>query len=60
MGFLRKLTKIAIDVATAPVDIAADVITGFGMCTERNEPYTVSKLKRIYKDIDDLPKSLEE
>ncbi|RMG40791.1 MAG: hypothetical protein D6732_03010 [Methanobacteriota archaeon] len=59
MGLFRALTKTAIDVVTTPADIVADVITGFGMCTERDEPYTVSKLKRIYEDIEKLPESLD-
>ena len=48
-----KLAKAALGVVTAPVDVAADLVTGFGMATDRDEPYTVSKARKIYRQIDE-------
>lgn len=48
-----KLLKAAVNIATLPVDIAADAVTGLGMATDRDEPYTVEKVRRIKKQLDD-------
>lgn len=52
--FLSKTAKLALDVATAPVAVAADVITMGGALTDKDEPYTVTKVKKIYDDVEDL------
>ena len=45
-----RLFRIATDVVTAPVAVAADVVTLGGMVNERDEPYTVAKARRIGSD----------
>ncbi len=60
MGFLTQLTKTALDVVTTPVDIAKDVVTMGGALTDDDEPATFRKMKKIYKDVDDLPDSVDD
>lgn len=54
MSILGSLLKTVIDTATLPVDVAKDVVTMGGAMTERQEPYTVSKLKEIDRDLRDV------
>lgn len=51
-----RLVRMAVDTVTLPVTVVADVITLGGDLTDRREPYTVSKAKRI---IDDGEKAME-
>lgn len=44
-----KLFNAAVDVATLPVSAAVDAVTLGGALVDRDEPYTVSKAKRITK-----------
>lgn len=45
-----KLFNASVDVVTLPVSIAVDVATLGGALVDRDEPYTVSKVKRLGKD----------
>jgi len=45
--FLEKTAKLVVDVATLPVSVAADVVTMGGALNDRDEPYTISKGRRI-------------
>lgn len=61
MSLFGKLIKTTFDVATSPLDMAKDLATMGGVLTDKREPYTVKKLKKIIKDggeiqdeIDDL------
>ena len=42
-----KLFNAAVDVVTLPVSVAVDVVTLGGALVDRDEPYTVSKVKRL-------------
>lgn len=55
-----KLLKSAVDVVTLPVSAAVDVVTLGGAIVDRDEPYTVSKVKRISKDVVDVVEKLAE
>lgn len=46
----NRLFRIATDVVTTPVAIVADVVTLGGLTNERDEPYTVTKARRIGSD----------
>lgn len=46
-----KLFKVAIDTVTLPVSVAVDVVTLGGALVDRDEPYTVSKAKRIGTEV---------
>lgn len=50
---LKGLTKAVVSTVTLPIDIAADVVTLGGAMTEKDEPYTVSKIKKIVDGIDE-------
>lgn len=52
--FLEKTVKVAANVATLPVSVAADVVTLGGALNEREEPYTLSKGRRVVDDASDL------
>jgi hypothetical protein len=54
MGLFSALTKIVIDVATLPIDIAKDALTLGGIATEQDKPYTLQKLDQIKKDSEDV------
>lgn len=46
----RKLPSAAVGAVTLPVSAAVDVVTPGGALVDRDEPYTVSKVKRLGKD----------
>lgn len=46
-----KLLRAAYDTATLPVAAAADFVTLGGALTDREEPYTIEKAKRIVDDV---------
>lgn len=50
----------AVDVATLPASIAADVVTMGGAIDDREEPYTATKVKRLTSDAWDGMKALAE
>lgn len=45
-----RLFRIATDVVTAPVAVMADVVTLGGLVNDRDEPYTITKARRIGSD----------
>lgn len=55
-----KLLQVATDVVTLPVSAAVDVVTLGGALIDRDEPYTVSKVKRLGKDAVKVVKALAE
>lgn len=46
-----KFLKSATAVVTTPVAVAADIVTGGGIATDRDEPYTVSAVKAAAKNV---------
>ncbi len=42
-----RLFRIATDVVTAPIAIAADAVTLGGLVSDRDEPCTLTKARRI-------------
>jgi hypothetical protein len=55
-----KLLETVVDVATLPVAVAADVVTMGGAMTDKREPYTVTKVSRIGKNVGKVVKTLAE
>ena len=51
---LCKVAHIAVDTATMPVALAADIVTLGGELTDRHEPYAVSKAKSIAEKAESL------
>jgi hypothetical protein len=49
---LGHFLKAVIETAKLPVDLAADVITLGGAMTDQDEPYTVQRVKRAYRNLD--------
>jgi len=46
-----KLLSAAVDIVTLPVSVAVDAITLGGALVDRDEPYTVSKARRIGNEV---------
>lgn len=55
-----KLISTVVDVATLPVSVAVDAVTLGGALVDRDEPYTVSKTKRIGKEAGKVIEKLAE
>jgi hypothetical protein len=49
----EELTKAVVNTAVLPVKVAADVVTGGGLATERDETYTGEQVRKIVKNLDD-------
>jgi len=49
-----KLLEAVVKTVVLPASVVADVITCGGALTEKNEPYTVTAIKDIAKDIDEI------
>jgi len=54
MSIFGKLLKTGFDVVTLPIDVVKDVVTGCGLATDREEPYTCTKLKRLGDDSEEI------
>ena len=57
---LTRAVRAAVDVATLPVSAAVDVVTLGGALVDREEPYTVTKVKRLGEDAADVIATLAE
>jgi len=57
---LGKLFSAAVDVVTLPVSAAVDVVTLGGALVDRDEPYTVTKVRRLGKDAGNVIEKLAE
>lgn len=57
---LSRTVRAAVDIATLPVSAAVDVVTLGGTLVDRDEPYTVTKAKRLAKDATDTVTALAE
>ncbi|MCB4919687.1 hypothetical protein LAV78_14290 [Brucella intermedia] len=44
---IDRFFRIATDVVTAPIAVVADVVTLGGLVNDRDEPYTLTKARRI-------------
>ncbi|WP_157796372.1 hypothetical protein [Brucella intermedia] len=55
-----RLIRIATDTVTLPVSVAVDAVTLGGALVDREEPYTVTKLKRVAKDAGEIVEKLAE
>ena len=48
----KNLTKAALGAAFSPVSIAADMVTLGGVLSDRDEPYTVSSMRAVMRNIE--------
>jgi len=55
-----KLISAVTDVVTLPVSVAVDFVTLGGALVDREEPYTVSKVKRLGTDAGKVIEKLAE
>lgn len=58
MGIFSKLASAVLQTALLPVEVAKDIVTMGGVCTDQREPYTLKRLKKlghtVESAIDDL------
>ncbi len=54
MGFFKRLTKTVVDTALLPVDVALDVVTLGGVLTDRDDPYTVERGRKLKENAEEL------
>jgi hypothetical protein len=47
------LFRALIETVKLPVDIAADAITACGIANDKDEPHTVTRVRKIYKEVDE-------
>jgi len=59
-GILKSVTKAALNVAVAPIDVAKDLVTLGGIATDEEEPYTVKRAKTVGKHLNNAGKKVEE
>jgi hypothetical protein len=57
---LSKIFNAAVDLATLPVSVAVDAVTLGGALIDRPEPYTVTKVKRLGKEVVQVVERLAE
>lgn len=50
---LESVTKVAVNVVTLPVSVAADVVTLGGALTDKEKPYTAETIEDIVKNLKD-------
>lgn len=50
---LESVTKVAVNVVTLPVSVAADVVTLGGSLTDKNKPYTVETVSDLVQNLKD-------
>lgn len=60
LDFGSTILKTAVRAATLPVSVAKDVVTMGGALTDEDEPATSKQLKKIIRDVESLPDSLDE
>ena len=53
MGFFKSLTQAALNVLVTSVEVVKDVATLGGVLTDEEEPYTVQRLKKAQKKLDE-------
>lgn len=60
MGFFSKLGSAVIQTALLPVEVAKDVCTLGGVCMDEETPYTVKRLKKLGRAVEDAIDDLDD
>lgn len=58
--FAKGILKATVEVALVPIDVVADTVTGCGMATDQEKPYTIRRLERAKKSAEKALDSLED
>jgi len=53
MSLFGKLTSAIVQTALLPVELVKDGATMFGAVTDQHEPYTVQRLKKLGRTVED-------
>ena len=53
MGLFSAMVKVAVDMATLPVDLVKDVVTLGGISTDNGGSYVAEKLEQIKRDAEE-------
>jgi hypothetical protein len=54
MGLFSDIFDGAVDLVTAPIEVAKDVVTLGGLATGRSESYTEERLHKLVEDAEDV------
>ena len=60
MGLFGTLLRTTIHVVTLPVDVVKDVATMGGVLTDKDEPYTAEKARKIKRDTEDVADEVDD
>ena len=60
MGFFSKLLKGTVQTISTPIDVVKDVATMGGVLTDREESYTLEKLRKISETAEKMEKDIED
>jgi len=60
MGIFSKFVKTGLHIASTPLDVVKDVATLGGVNTDKDEPYTLTKLKKILKDTEEIGEEIDD
>lgn len=60
MGLFGKILKTTINIATAPIAVAADVVTMGGILTDKKKTYTETQVKEIAKNVGEVIDEVED
>lgn len=52
MSFFDKLGKTVINLALTPVEVVKDIATLGGAIVDKDEPFTLQRLKKLCEDLD--------
>lgn len=58
MGLFSDLIGGAIDVVTAPIEVAKDAVTLGGLINDKDESYTEKRLKKLLEDAEKVADDL--
>lgn len=56
-GIFNDVVKVAASVVALPVAAGLDVVTGLGMVTDQDKPYTVQQIEQLGKNVGNLTNS---
>jgi hypothetical protein len=53
-NILNNVARLAVNVVTTPVAVAADIVTVGGLLTDRDEPYILTQADKILDNLDHI------
>ena len=60
MSLFSKTLKFGLDTITSPIEIIKDGATLGGLLTDEEESYSVRRLKKLFKDTEEIEDEIDE